>query len=60
MGTFVVDVQFSTHDDLKDGRTTIGVRRFILLADNDVDASLTACQIVAAQGFMPTRTLFCI
>lgn len=54
--TFVVDVTFSTHDDLKDGVIALGFRRFRVQADDDVQASLIAAQWVAASGVMPTAT----
>jgi hypothetical protein len=35
MDRYVVDVSYSTHDDLQRGVITIGFRRFVILADND-------------------------
>jgi hypothetical protein len=58
---FTIDVEYSTHDALKDGCVALGFRRFVLIADNDVDATLIAAQWVASTGdFMPTRTHVCI
>lgn len=56
MQTFIIDVQFSTHDALKDGIVSLGFRRF-QIQDNDADhASLIAAQWVASSGSMPTAT----
>lgn len=64
MQTFVVDVQFSTHDALKDGITSLGFRRFRVLADDGDHATLIAAQWVAADritsGVIPTGTMVCI
>lgn len=60
MPTYTVDVDYSTHDHLKVGVTALGFRRFVIHADNDVDATLIAAQWVAASGFMPTRTTICL
>jgi hypothetical protein len=54
--TFVVDVEFSTHDDLQEGRTSIGTRRVEVLARHDAEAMALACQLVAsAHDVMPTK-----
>lgn len=61
MDTFVVDVCYSTHDDLKEGRCEIGFRRFRVLASDGDEAGLIATQWVAAdrigKGVIPTRTM---
>jgi hypothetical protein len=57
MTTFVVDVDFSTHDALQQGVTSLGFRRFTVQAHDGDDASLVAAQWVAAAGVMPTRTM---
>lgn len=60
MPTFVVDVEFSTHDALKDGIISLGFRRFTIQADHADQASLVAAQWVAADritgGVIPTAT----
>src|ERR1700746_286418 len=64
METFIVDVAYSTHDDLKEGRCEIGFRRFRILASDGQEAGLIATQWVAAdrigKGVIPTRTMICI
>lgn len=60
MPTFIVDVEFSTHDALKDGITALGFRRFSIKADTGDHATLIAAQWVAADritgGVIPTAT----
>lgn len=61
MPTFVVDVEFSTHDALNDGICALGFRRFRVQADDGDQATLIAAQWVAADritsGIIPTRTM---
>jgi hypothetical protein len=58
---FIVDVEYSTHDALKDGITSLGFRRFAIQADDEITATLVAAQWVAAGriggGIIVTRTL---
>ena len=56
---FIVDVEYSTHDDLKGGVVALGFRRFRVLANDDIEATLIAAQWVAASGYMPTSTMIC-
>lgn len=61
MQVFTIDVDFSTHDDLQRGVTSLGFRRVRVLADSGDQASLIAAQMVAAvHGVMPTATTHCI
>ena len=60
MDVFTVDVSFSTHDMLKDGVTCFSTSRVRVLAVSGDDASLIACQMVAARGWMPTASTVCV
>jgi hypothetical protein len=56
--TYTVDVAIASLDDLKAGRTATASSRVRVAADNDIDAVLIACQMVAARsGLMPTSAL---
>lgn len=61
MNTYIVDVEFSTHDALQAGITALGFRRFRLSAPDGDAATLMAAQWVAAdritKGVIITRTL---
>lgn len=52
---FVVDVEFSTHDDLKLGHTCIGVNTVRVSADTDHEATLVALQMTLCHGVYVTR-----
>ncbi len=52
---WVVDVEFSTHDDLKLGRTCIGYNTVFVSADTDVEATLIALQMTLCHGVYVTR-----
>lgn len=53
--TYVVDVETATHDDLRGGETATRYSRVQVLARDEVEAKLVACQMVARSGRMPTR-----
>jgi hypothetical protein len=61
---FTIDVDYSTHDALKDGIIAVGFRRFVIDAPDADAATLIAAQWVAADrisgGVIPTRTYVCI
>lgn len=61
---FTIDVEFSTHDALKDGIVALGFRRFVIDAPDADAATLVAAQWVAADritdGIIPTGTHVCI
>jgi hypothetical protein len=50
-----VDVEYSTHDDLKLGRTCIGINTCRVLAETDTEATLTALQMTLCHGVYVTR-----
>lgn len=52
---YVVDVETATHDDLKAHQTATGISRIQVLARDETEAKLVACQMVARDGRMPTR-----
>jgi len=53
--TYEVDVTYSTHERVKEGRTAIGCERVTVLAADEADAMLVACQLVASTlHVMPT------
>lgn len=54
-GVFVIDVDFSTHDDLKLGRCVTGTHRVSVLAASSTDAQLAACTMIACHA-MPTAS----
>jgi hypothetical protein len=56
MFVFTVAVNYSTHDDLKNGLGEYGLQFAAVLAESDVEATLVAAQMVASHGVMPTRT----
>jgi hypothetical protein len=53
---FSVLVDYSTHDDLRDGIARLDTLLVTVLADSPVDATLVAAQMVACTHGMPTRT----
>lgn len=53
--TYVVDVETATHDDLKEGNTATRYSRVRVLAGDEDEAKLVACQMAATDGRMPTR-----
>lgn len=53
--TWVVDVETATHDDLREGETVTRVSRVQVLALDETEAMLVACQMAATDGRMPTR-----
>lgn len=58
---FTVDVEFASHDDLKEGVTCAGWHRVIVLAVDEIDAVLIACQIVASTTLcLPTDAHLCV
>lgn len=52
---YVVDVETATHDDLKEGETVTRISRVQVLAADETEAKLVACQMAARDGRMPTR-----
>lgn len=48
---YVVDVDYSTNDDLKEGNVAIGTNRVVVLAPDAVTAQLVACEM----GFVPSH-----
>jgi hypothetical protein len=56
MGTvWTVDVETATHGDLREGETATRYSRVHVLARDEVEAKLVACQIAARDDRMPTR-----
>lgn len=53
--TYVVDVETATHEDLKTGDTASRYSRVQVLARDETEARLIACQMVARDDRMPTR-----
>jgi hypothetical protein len=51
---FVVDVSWSTHDALKEGKTELGINTVRVQADTDDEATLLACQITLCSGVYVT------
>lgn len=52
---WTVDVETATHDDLRAGETCTSASRIQVLAPNEVEAKLVACQMAAKDGRMPTK-----
>ena len=52
---WTVDVETATHDDLKVGNTTTSISRVQVLAPDETEAKLVACQMAATGGRIPTR-----
>jgi len=59
MNQYTVEVSSASHEDLQRGCVESRRTRVVLLADDDVDAVLLACQIAhcTAGGRMPTAAL---
>jgi hypothetical protein len=56
LGTaWTVDVETATHDDLREGETVTRISRIQVLAPDETEAKLVACQMAARPGRMPTR-----
>jgi hypothetical protein len=53
--TWTVDVETATHDDLRECNTATRVSRVQVMAPNETEAKLVACQMAASGGRMPTR-----
>jgi hypothetical protein len=51
--TYKVQVDTATHDDLQRGQTATATRFFMVAADSDQDAVLTATQMAAAFRMAP-------
>lgn len=52
---WTVDVETATHDDLREGKTVTQISRVQVIAPDETEAKLVACQMAARDGRMPTR-----
>lgn len=52
---WTVDVETATHDDLREGETVTRISRVQVLAPDETEAKLVACQMAATGGRMPTK-----
>lgn len=55
MFIFTVFVESSTYDAVKEGIVCAGVSKVTVLADDEIEASLIATQMVACTRVMPTK-----
>ena len=59
--TYEVDVEYSTHDCVKEGRTSTGCERVAVVAVGEREAMLVACQFVASTlDVMPTMATLAV
>jgi hypothetical protein len=53
--TWTVDVETATHDELKEGKTATRISRVQVVAPDEIEAKLVACQMATHGDRVPTR-----